>query len=401
MSKQFLDGFAAFGDREGPAQRADVFFSRVDLQCVAEGAEEIGNRDRAFVDQCAIVGCGADDLPASNASTGQRDVERQRVMIATSVGIDARCATEFAHPDHQSLLQQATFFQIGDQRGECRIDTAGHSLHAVEVVLMRVPAGRLDLDERDSLFDQPSSQQAALAEVRTAVPVAGAVFFLGEIKRLQPRAQDHPLCIAEENLVVADMGLAICFGEVGLQILQQVVPPRETIGRDAGRQFDVVRRFRGIKNGERSDRRAQEARTDDAGAMTNGDEVRQVKTVGTKLGGGNGTETRVFHRLRLNVSGVQLVHGPVVVAFLVVGQRPNQRDVLHLCREVVPALGDTDAADSRVDRLRRAAVVRARLWIERLKLTWSSAHKQQDAGHTTLALFCRLRSESVFPVQRG
>ena len=109
----------------------------------------------------------------------------------------------------------------------------------------------------------------------------------------------------------------------------------------------------------------------------------------------------MLHGLRLHVARVQLVHSPVVVTFLVVCQRANQGDVLHLSRDVAPSLGDTNATDGRVDRLYRAAVNRARFWIERLKLTWSSAHEQEDARHTTLAQFCRLRSKCDFPNQRG
>ena len=140
LSEQFFDRFAAVDDLEGPADRADVFLVRIDLQRFADRAEEVRHGDRVVLDCRAVVRRGADHLPAANATPRHGRAEDARVMVASVVGIDPRRAAEFSHPDDERLVEHAALLEVGDQ-GRKRRDRPSPQCRATvfEVVLMRVP----------------------------------------------------------------------------------------------------------------------------------------------------------------------------------------------------------------------------------------------------------------------
>src|SRR6516164_3285656 len=63
-SKQLADRGAAVHDLDWAANRGVIFLVGIDAKAVAEGAEEIGDRDRALGHCGAVGGGGADDAAA-------------------------------------------------------------------------------------------------------------------------------------------------------------------------------------------------------------------------------------------------------------------------------------------------------------------------------------------------
>src|SRR5579872_857063 len=56
LPEQFIDRFASVDDLERTADRAHVFLLGIDLQRLADRAEEVGRGDRVMLDRRAVVG---------------------------------------------------------------------------------------------------------------------------------------------------------------------------------------------------------------------------------------------------------------------------------------------------------------------------------------------------------
>src|SRR5262245_4370738 len=129
-SEHFLDRFPGFDNGEWAADVALILFSWVDAECLAKRTEKVGYRHRTLGDfRAFFVGC-ADDLAATNAGTGQCQVERPRVMVAASGQVDSGRAAELAHPDHERLLEKTASLQVRQQR-------RGPSIHRRDQCLQR------------------------------------------------------------------------------------------------------------------------------------------------------------------------------------------------------------------------------------------------------------------------
>ena len=122
----------------------------------------------------------------------------------------------------------------------------------------------------------------------------------------------------------------------------------------------------------------KKARTD--GRAADAHDVGQVELAFAQLTDHRAAEVRVLDRGRGYVAGMELVGGALMVAFLV-GHRPDERDVFHDLRGLIPALGDRDGRDGRRDGFCLAAVIGAGLGVERFELARPSAHPEQDARH--------------------
>src|SRR5207253_1335062 len=83
-------------DLQRPALGSQVFLARVDLQGVAEGAEQVGDRHRPILRRGAVRRAGADDPAALDPGAGQRYREAARVVIAAGVAVDPRRPPELA-----------------------------------------------------------------------------------------------------------------------------------------------------------------------------------------------------------------------------------------------------------------------------------------------------------------
>ena len=111
----------------------------------------------------------ADDLAPLDAAAGQGDVEDAGEVVAAGVRVDLRGPAEFAHPDDQGLLEHPLGLQVGDERGEPRVDAAGVLADLLGALLVGIPAVRANLDERHPRLDEAAGEQAAVAEGGLAV----------------------------------------------------------------------------------------------------------------------------------------------------------------------------------------------------------------------------------------
>src|SRR5438132_1634287 len=143
LGKQFLDRRPLVHELDRPAEGADVFLARVDLEGAVKAAKQVGYADRLRLDVGAVAARAANEAAALDAGAGQGHVERPWVVIAAGLvaaGVDLGRAAEFAHPDDQRPVEHAALFEVADQGGEGGIDLPGEGFHAGEIVLVSIPA---------------------------------------------------------------------------------------------------------------------------------------------------------------------------------------------------------------------------------------------------------------------
>src|SRR5437762_182865 len=86
LPEHFLHRFAAVDDLDGAADGTHVLLGGVDLEALANGAEEVGDPHGAVGDPGA-PGVGlADDLAPLHAAAGESHVKGPRVVVAPGVG---------------------------------------------------------------------------------------------------------------------------------------------------------------------------------------------------------------------------------------------------------------------------------------------------------------------------
>ena len=77
--------------------------------------DHLGEMNRAFGDFGTESIGRADHLPGADATTGEYSAAHLRPVITTGVGIDPRCATEFAPRTDHDIICQTTSMQVLDQ----------------------------------------------------------------------------------------------------------------------------------------------------------------------------------------------------------------------------------------------------------------------------------------------
>ena len=228
---------------------------------VAEAGHQVGDGDRAVLDLGAVGRRGADDLAALDAAAGQGDVEDAREVVAAGVGVDLR-ASGRTRPSRRPASGRASPAAF---RSATSVAKAGSTWPASLPMrslslLVRVPAVRADLDERDPRLDQPAGQQAALAERVPAVGVA---------ERWGPRPPGRTPSSGARGPCRPSAGRAAWWsldavGAAGLrearvlERLQQAQPPREAVAGTG--QRDVGRGLVRVLDHERLERRRPGAR---------------------------------------------------------------------------------------------------------------------------------------------
>ena len=130
------------------------------------------------------------------------------VTSATGAVIDLGGTTMLANANHERLIQEATFFQVTQQNRVGLIETRTELvLHAVEVVLVRIPRTihRLVLipkhgHEGTTSLDQPSRCQARVSKQVAAILLAHGLGLAANIDCVRhPRRCQHRV----RNLLIA------------------------------------------------------------------------------------------------------------------------------------------------------------------------------------------------------
>jgi hypothetical protein len=97
---------------------------------------------------------------------------------------------------------------------------------------------------------------------------------------------------------------------------------------------------------------------------------------------------------------VQLVRGPLVLS-LFVGDRADERDVLHRLGGLLPAVGDLNSRSGRANGRSLSAVFRSRFGIEGLELAGAALHPQEDHGATLFAKLLGVHAHQLAKVERA
>ena len=90
-------------------------------------------------------------------------------MVAAVSALGEGGAAEFAGPDDEGLVENAQFFQVGDEGGDRLIDGFTIFIVTIDEVVVLVPAiavatGASEFDEANPAFDEAASEEALSAE---------------------------------------------------------------------------------------------------------------------------------------------------------------------------------------------------------------------------------------------
>ncbi len=239
-------------------------FVVVETEEAQEGDVEIADVGFAFDGGHAEVVGGADSVTGVAAATGEPHRHGVRIMVATVSRSAADTvvggATKLAAPDDERAVQEASLFEVGDERGDGLIHAAHEVAMGTLDVVVAVPGAVVELHEAHAFFDELAGEQAFAAKgiggvITNAVEFLGLGVFLGEVERLG-HLHLHAEC---EFVVVHARGEFIVAGMLrgvrGVELRDEVEVLALTCFADAGRRCE-------IQNGRafRAQRRALEAR---------------------------------------------------------------------------------------------------------------------------------------------
>ena len=129
--------------------------------------------------------------------------------------------------------------QVVHQRRPAGVEGLRQAGHALEILVVRVPALQADLHERHAGLHQPPGQEAALAKRRAAVSIAQLRRFVVQVEHAR-RLRSHEA----QGMVVAGavrLGRSVGpgGGEVPVHLLQQADAGVELVGGQAGLPVEV------------------------------------------------------------------------------------------------------------------------------------------------------------------
>ena len=250
-----------------------------------------------------------------------------------------------------------------------------------------------DLHKRHSAFHETPGQQASLTKIVASVGITQFLGLFIQLERLRGFRTHHlngllirvAVRLRNESRVV---GL-----KIRLQTVQQFKPRLKLLDGDTRGQIQVFdgqlfrRRLHGTNrttsgpHGQRSILRPQESRTKRRGTeeplRSNAHEVRHLGIVTAQLFAQRRTQRGILHGSLRQVTRSEQVGRPPVVP-LFGAHRPHQAEVLQLLSQLGQMFADLDPGDGGVDRLELAAILVAGLQIERIELTRSARHPQQN-----------------------
>src|SRR5947209_7531790 len=93
-------------EADGPADVGLVLLLDVEAERQADGGEQVGHRDGAFLDLHAVGTGPADDLSAADAAAAEDGGPRAGPVVTALVAVDLGRAAELPHPDEQRRIEQ-------------------------------------------------------------------------------------------------------------------------------------------------------------------------------------------------------------------------------------------------------------------------------------------------------
>ena len=213
LGEEFSNGSdLVFDAMEGRHSIEFVFCVRVESERSEDGCEEVLFVESGAVDIDPIdIGCAGDNAPFEAAS-GHHHAPRVRVMVTSARYVDPRGATELAHGDDESGVEESARFEVVDEVEEYAVEF-GHE-HLVDFVLedVVVPVHSVgDHDKWSAVFDEVPRHEGVLCEAAWTVPFA---VFCGETFDVEEVSAGgeafHPL---KGGVLTASNGAGSCLFE--------------------------------------------------------------------------------------------------------------------------------------------------------------------------------------------
>ena len=101
--------------RNGATNIAEIRGFRIQSQGFTDCGHQIRNSHGILFDLHSVIAGRTMRLTAFDAGTAKDSAPTARSVISTSVVVDLWGPPEFAHPDNERVIQQASLFQISHQ----------------------------------------------------------------------------------------------------------------------------------------------------------------------------------------------------------------------------------------------------------------------------------------------
>ena len=223
---------------------------------------------------------------------------------------------------------------------------------------------------------------------------------MSRLKASEQRAQDEAAG-AVVDFALLDRGAdAAAGGELLVELRGESQATLEHLGRDG--RMHVFGQLARLVDLERFVARAEHAAVHVAGLdsrLADPHERRQVEARIPAVAGDDRAPRRIGDRRLDRIAGADELDRAEMV-LLVADHRADERDLVEDLGRLRPMLADLDSRHVRVDRLRRALILRARLGIERVVLARPAVHPQQDHPLAALLQLLGASQQHVAPGKR-
>ena len=335
-------------------------------------------------------------------------------MVAAGVRVDEWPTAELTDPGDDRFVEHSTGFEVG-QQGRQRAVGRRHQFvfQAIEVVAVRVPEVLaiivpVDADERDAAFDQPPGEQHALSMNVATILVAGlgrlarqvegfAGRTAGEqverltLQRPQRRHLGDGIQPSPGRVETAEQRLSISqprgrdtvnqpeFGNAPIGAAEVPCHEKRIVSRP--QPATVLARCLPAGSGRVKDLPGENHTGGQAGDRLAAQFAKlgdHRPHVGRVLGAGG---IVVAHQIGGEVTGDRGM-GAGEVGRIVMPHRPNHGELVGMPGQPLKQFGELQSRHIRGDRLERSPHFRrgVGLHIERVDMTRSAPHEQQDTG---------------------
>lgn len=133
--------------------------------------------------------CLSQDLTGHDAGTSEECGEAGAPVIAAGIFVDFGGPAEFSEEDHHGLLEQSAVGEVVEESGDGLIEgweeAIFESLKDAPVIIPVLHGPHVGLNDGDSGFNKPSSEEQGLSEGIPAVAFADGIGFTVEFKGLR------------------------------------------------------------------------------------------------------------------------------------------------------------------------------------------------------------------------
>lgn len=174
-----MDGGTLIDDIAWPSAVVEVLGIEWYAHEAVEGGGQVAGGDGAVSDGAAVGFGASDDLAMSKSSAGEAHGHHVWPVVAAigaTLGAHEGSSSEFTHGNDEGLVEEASFFEIGDEGGEEMVEEREQGLEATadasvrwNVIAVGIPGtargmvAEIEGDEGDTGFDEASCEEGLLA----------------------------------------------------------------------------------------------------------------------------------------------------------------------------------------------------------------------------------------------